>query len=31
MYEQIIDHIKKMIVRGELQPGDKLPSQRELA
>ncbi|MGB4491467.1 MAG: GntR family transcriptional regulator, partial [Halanaerobiales bacterium] len=31
IYEQIIDHIKKMIVRGELQPGDKLPSQRELA
>ncbi|NLJ83651.1 MAG: GntR family transcriptional regulator [Halanaerobiaceae bacterium] len=31
IYEQIIDYIKKMIVRGELKPGDKLPSQRELA
>ena len=31
IYEQIIDKIKKMIVRGELKPGDKLPSQREMA
>ncbi len=31
IYEQIIDEIKKMLVRKELQPGDQLPSQRELA
>ncbi|MFW6238144.1 MAG: GntR family transcriptional regulator [Halanaerobiales bacterium] len=31
IYEQIIEHIKQMIVRGEIKPGDKLPSQRELA
>lgn len=31
IYEQVIDEIKKEIVRGELNPGDKLPSQRKLA
>lgn len=31
IYEQIIDQIKKMVARGDLKPGDKLPSQRELA
>ena len=31
IYEQIIDYVKKSIARGELQPGDKLPSQREMA
>lgn len=31
IYEQIINEIKKMIVRGELSPGDKLPSQRRMA
>lgn len=31
IYEQIIDQVKKMIVRGELNPGDKLPSQRDMA
>jgi GntR family transcriptional regulator len=31
IYEQIIDQIKKMMVRGELNPGDKLPSQRDMA
>ena len=31
IYEQIIEEIKKMVVRGELEPGDKLPSQREMA
>lgn len=31
IYEQIIDEIKRMIVRGELNPGDKLPSQRDMA
>ncbi|MFW6022970.1 MAG: GntR family transcriptional regulator [Halanaerobiaceae bacterium] len=31
IYEQIIDQVKKMMVRGELNPGDKLPSQRDMA
>ena len=31
IYEQIIDEIKKKIVRGELSSGDKLPSQRGMA
>ncbi|NEZ45803.1 GntR family transcriptional regulator [Clostridium niameyense] len=31
IYEQIIDGIKENIVRGILEPGDKLPSVRELA
>ena len=31
LYEDIVDHIKELMVRGELKPGDKLPSERELA
>ncbi|MDD2431157.1 MAG: GntR family transcriptional regulator [Firmicutes bacterium] len=31
IYLQIIDEIKKRIVRGDLKPSEKLPSQRELA
>ncbi|HMA58984.1 MAG TPA: GntR family transcriptional regulator [Halanaerobiales bacterium] len=31
IYEQVIEEIKKQIARGEISPGDKLPSQRELA
>jgi len=31
IYEQVIEEIKKEIVRGELKAGAKLPSQRELA
>lgn len=31
IYRQIIDDFKKKIVRGELKPGDKVPSQREYA
>lgn len=31
IYEQVIDGIKKQIARGEIKPGDKLPSQRDLA
>ena len=31
IYEQVIEEIKKEIVRGELEPGAKLPSQRQLA
>ncbi len=31
IYEQIIDQIKKMLIRQEMSPGEKLPSQRDLA
>lgn len=31
IYLQIIESIKKQLARGELQPGQKLPSQREMA
>lgn len=31
IYQQIIDEFKRAIARGELAPGDKIPSQRELA
>ncbi len=31
IYEQVIDGFKKEIARGDLQPGDKLPSQRDMA
>jgi GntR family transcriptional regulator len=31
IYEQIINEVKANIVKGILQPGDKLPSVRELA
>lgn len=31
IYEQIIDGIKENILKGILQPGDKLPSVRELS
>lgn len=31
IYEQVIEEIKKELVRGELRPGEKLPSQRKLA
>lgn len=31
IYVQIIDEIRQQIARGELNPSDKLPSQRELA
>ncbi len=31
IYEQIITEIKRRIVRKELEAGDKLPSQREMA
>lgn len=31
IYEQIIQAIKESIIKGILQPGDKLPSVRELA
>ncbi len=31
IYEQITSQIKAMIIRGELKPGDSLPSMRKLA
>ena len=31
IYEEVIEQIKKLIVDGKLQPGDKLLSERELA
>lgn len=30
-YLQVADHIRGQIVRGELQPGDEVPSEREIA
>lgn len=31
IYIQVIDDLKKKIIKGELKPGEKLPSSRELA
>lgn len=31
IYLQIVDEVKRAIARGELKPGDRIPSQRELA
>ncbi|SHJ42537.1 GntR family transcriptional regulator [Tepidibacter formicigenes] len=31
IYLQIIEDIKKKLIRKEIKPGDKIPSQRELA
>ncbi len=31
LYEQIVDQIEKRILNGDLEPGDKLPSEPELA
>jgi GntR family transcriptional regulator len=31
IYKQIIDDFKKKLIRGELEEGDKMPSQREYA
>jgi len=31
IYQEIIEQIQSMIERGELKPGDRLPSERELA
>src|SRR5690606_11556689 len=31
IYQQIIDEFKRSIARGDLGPGDRIPSQRELA
>lgn len=31
IYQQIIDEIKRAVARGDLKPGDKLPSHRDMA
>ena len=31
LYEQIVKQIEESILKGELKPGDQLPSERELA
>lgn len=31
IYQQIIDEFRRALARGELTPGEKIPSQRELA
>ena len=31
MYQQIIDGVKEQIARGQLKPGDRLPTVREMA
>lgn len=31
LYEQVVRHIQEMILGGELQPGDQLPPERQLA
>lgn len=31
IYQQIIDEFKRAVARGELAPGDRVPSQRDLA
>lgn len=31
IYEEIMEQIRRMMTRGDLQPGDRLPSERELA
>lgn len=30
IYEEIVEQIRELVVRGELKPGDKLPSERDL-
>ncbi|HEX6971328.1 MAG TPA: GntR family transcriptional regulator [Limnochordia bacterium] len=31
IYQQIIDEVRRRLARGELRPGDQIPSQREMA
>lgn len=31
VYEQVMNHFKVLLANGELQPGDEIPSRRELA
>jgi GntR family transcriptional repressor for pyruvate dehydrogenase complex len=30
IYEEIVEQIHELVKRGELKPGDKLPSERDL-
>ncbi len=31
IYEEVVDQLKMMLTAGELKPGDKLPSERDMA
>ena len=31
IYEEIVDQLRDLIARGELKPGQKLPSEREMS
>ena len=31
IYEQVVEHLKKYIIDNELRPGDRLPTEAELA
>ena len=31
IYEEIVEQLKSMINNGDLQPGDKLPAERDMA
>ncbi len=31
LYEEVADQIKQTIFKGDLEPGDQLPSERDLA
>ncbi len=31
LYEQVVDGCKEMVIRGELKPGDRLPSIRDMS
>lgn len=31
IYEEIVEQIRKLVASGELKPGDRLPSERDLA
>lgn len=31
VYEQVVEQIKQLIIRGDLKKGDKLPTERDLA
>ena len=31
IYQQVVDNLKSLIIRGEIKPDDKLPSVRELS
>src|SRR5690349_10124543 len=31
LFERLVEHVRNAVARGELQPGDRLPSERDLA